>query len=74
VRARGRAAQEQLKSVAAASCGLLTITDVELLDGDKDAGDEHHVLRFRCNGEPHEWLITHGPDEDLDASVHVRCI
>ncbi|MEJ3748154.1 hypothetical protein WEI85_33320 [Actinomycetes bacterium KLBMP 9797] len=41
--------------------GLITITDVDVVD---DEAGGHHVLRFRCGGEPREWRITHDEDED----------
>ncbi|MBL1080099.1 hypothetical protein JK358_37455 [Nocardia sp. 2] len=53
----------ELELIAACGRGLFAITEVEL------AGtiDGVHILRFRCNGEPHEWSIVHGPDESFDA-------
>jgi hypothetical protein len=61
----GAGYREELRYIAAATRGLLTITDVELVD---DA-DGDHLLRFRTNGEPHEWPISHRPDEDFEASL-----
>lgn len=57
--------ESELGFIAAASGGMLAITDVTLVDD--DAGD--HLLRFRCNGAPHEWKIWHDDDERLDAQI-----
>jgi hypothetical protein len=61
----GAGYREELKWIADCTRGLVTITDIALVD---DA-DGDHLLRFRANGEPHEWSIAHGPDEDFDATL-----
>ncbi|MFE7801483.1 hypothetical protein [Nocardia sp. NPDC057440] len=55
--------REELERIAACGRGLFTITEVELVD----TAEGDHLLRFRCNGRPHEWPIAHGPDEEFDA-------
>jgi hypothetical protein len=57
--------REELELAAACARGLLTVTDVALVDDAR--GD--HLLRFRCNGQPHEWHITHGEHEDFEAGL-----
>lgn len=57
--------REELERMAACGRGLLSIADVELLD----TPDGDHLLRFRCNGQPHEWPIGHRPDEAFEAQV-----
>lgn len=54
--------ESELARIAAASSGLLAITDVELVDGE----DGGHVLRFRCNDAQEEWRIPHSDDEDTE--------
>ncbi|GAA5079943.1 hypothetical protein GCM10023319_20040 [Nocardia iowensis] len=58
--------REELARIAACGRGLFAITEVELVDT-ADGVHPAHLLRFRCNGQPHEWPIAHGSDEDLDA-------
>lgn len=53
--------EEQLRLIADRTRGLITITDVDVVD---DEAGGHHVLRFRSDGEPREWRITHDEDED----------
>jgi hypothetical protein len=57
--------EEELGYVAAASRGLLTITDVTLVDDDNG----HHLLRFRCNTVPHQWKIIHEDKEHMNAQT-----
>jgi hypothetical protein len=57
--------REELARIATCGRGLFTITEVELVD----TADGDHLLRFRCNGQPHEWPIAHGPDEEYDAQA-----
>ncbi|MDQ7909280.1 hypothetical protein RB614_32645 [Phytohabitans sp. ZYX-F-186] len=57
--------REQLDRIAARTRGLLTVTDVELVDDE----DGDHLLRFRCNGEPREWRIPHDDEEEEEFSA-----
>lgn len=57
-----RVYREELDRIATCGRGHLTITDVEF-----DTLDGVHRLRFRCNDQPHEWWIAHGPNENIDA-------
>ncbi|GAB3841201.1 hypothetical protein GCM10027610_050100 [Dactylosporangium cerinum] len=64
--------EDELRSIADATGGLITITDVTLVN---DADD--HLLQFLCNGAPHEWTIPHvDDDEGLEAQLifatHIR--
>jgi hypothetical protein len=61
----GAVYREELDLIAACGRGRLTITDVALVD---DANG-HHLLRFRCAGQPHEWQIGHGPNEEFEAQL-----
>lgn len=59
--------RDELERIAACTRGLLSITDVELVDDDGGA----HVLRFNCNGQSHEWTIPHGDEdeENMDSQM-----
>ena len=68
--------RRELERVAACGRGLLTITDVEVVDVftverfARIYAEGDHLLRFRCNGQPHEWPIEHGPrEEEADAQL-----
>ncbi|GAA3239844.1 hypothetical protein ACFO1B_09185 [Dactylosporangium siamense] len=51
--------EEEFRSIAAATGGVLTITDVTLVDDEDD-----HLLQFLCNGVPQTWEIPHVEDDD----------
>ncbi|WP_157172386.1 hypothetical protein [Nocardia pneumoniae] len=57
--------REELECVAACTRGLLSITDIELVDDTVG----NHVLRFLCNGQPHEWNIAHNDEEDIETQM-----
>jgi len=61
----GAGYRAELGWIEACTRGLVTITDVALVDD----GEGDHLLRFRTNGEPHQWSLPHGPDENLGASL-----
>jgi hypothetical protein len=52
------------ESIARCSRGLLTISDVTLVEG-----DDRHLLRFQCNGAPEEWPIPHDEEEAYEAQL-----
>lgn len=59
--------RQELESIAQKSRGLLTITDVELVDVAGGRGGEQ-IVQFRCNGDLVRWgPVTPGEDEDLEA-------
>ncbi|MFE9574845.1 hypothetical protein ACFYO1_00530 [Nocardia sp. NPDC006044] len=55
----------ELELIASCTQGLLTITEIQLVDG-ADGGQQ---LSFRCNGHPQSWPVYPGPDEDLEAQL-----
>ncbi|WP_157573983.1 hypothetical protein [Nocardia jejuensis] len=55
----------ELARVAACGRGAFTFTEVELIN----TAEGNHLLRFRCNGQSHNWPIMHGPTENTDAQT-----
>lgn len=55
--------ESELREIEDRMRGLVDITDIEVVD-EADGEDEFHVLRFRCDGNAHEWRIAHDEDED----------
>lgn len=57
--------EDVLQTIASCTKGLVTITNVRLVEDDGD-----WELRFDCNGETEEWPVSPGDEEeDLDAAI-----
>ncbi len=60
--------QDVLQTIASCTRGLVTITNVRLVENDAD-----WELQFDCNGETESWPVYPGDeDEDIEARDHLR--
>ncbi|MEV6431270.1 hypothetical protein [Nocardia sp. NPDC051463] len=56
--------REELERIAACTRGLITITQVKLVEDEEDS-----KLTFLCNGRPDHWPVDPGEDEAFEASL-----